>query len=70
MPVTGLVCMDMTMVDVTDVPGVCIGDDVILIGRQGTEQITAEDIAGWTGTISYEVLCSIGPRIPRRYHSV
>ncbi len=69
-PITGLVCMDMTMVDVTDVPEASTGDDVILIGRQGTEQITAEDIAAWTGTISYEVLCSIGPRIPRRYHSV
>ncbi|HXV68078.1 MAG TPA: alanine racemase [Nitrospira sp.] len=68
-PIAGLVCMDMVMVDVTDVPGAGIGDDVVLIGRQGSEQITAQDIAEWTGTISYEVLCSIGPRIPRQYHS-
>jgi alanine racemase len=61
--------MDMVMVDVTDVPGAGIGDDVVLLGRQGSEQITAQDIAEWTGTISYEVLCSIGPRIPRQYHS-
>lgn len=68
-PIVGLVCMDMVMVDVTDVPGADVGDEVVLIGRQGEEQITAQDIAEWTGTISYEVLCSIGPRIPRRYHS-
>jgi alanine racemase len=67
--IVGLVCMDMVMVDVTDIPGVTVGDDVVLIGRQGEEQITAQDLAEWTGTISYEVLCSIGPRIPRRYHS-
>ncbi|MGQ0666703.1 MAG: alanine racemase [Nitrospiraceae bacterium] len=68
-PIAGLVCMDMVMVDVTDVPGASVGDEVMLIGRQGAEQITAHDIAQWTGTISYEVLCCIGPRIPRRYHS-
>ena len=68
-PIAGLVCMDMVMVDVTDVPGASLGDEVVLIGRQGAEQITAHEIAQWTGTISYEVLCCIGPRIPRRYHS-
>lgn len=68
-PIVGLVCMDMVMVDVTDVPGASAGDDVMVIGRQGDEEITAQDIAEWTGTIAYEVLCSIGPRIPRRYHS-
>jgi alanine racemase len=68
-PIVGLVCMDMVMVDVTDVPGADAGDEVVIIGRQGDEEITAQDIAEWTETISYEVLCSIGPRIPRRYHS-
>ena len=68
-PIVGLVCMDMVMVDVTDIPGVTVGDDVVLIGRQGEEQITAQDLADWTGTIPYEILCSIGPRIPRRYLS-
>ena len=68
-PIAGLVCMDMVMVDVTDVPGASVGDEVVLIGRQGNEQITAHDIAQWTGTISYEVLCAIGARIPRRYHA-
>lgn len=68
-PIVGLVCMDMIMADVTDLPGVKTGDEVILIGRQGEEQITANDIAKWTDTIPYEVLCSIGPRVPRQYHA-
>jgi alanine racemase len=66
-PVIGRVCMDMTMVDVTDVPGVQPGDEVIIIGGEGGNRITAEDIAGWTGTISYEVLCGIGERVERVY---
>jgi alanine racemase len=66
-PVVGRVCMDMTMVDVTDVPGVEIGEEAILIGRQGKDQITAADLAEWQQTIPYEVLCAIGPRVPRRY---
>jgi alanine racemase len=68
-PVVGRVCMDMTMVDVTDVPGVEIGHEAVLIGRQGCEQITATDLAAWQQTIPYEVLCAIGPRVPRRYAS-
>jgi alanine racemase len=66
-PVVGRVCMDMTMIDVTDVAGVCEGDDVVLIGRQGSERITASDIAVKTGTIPYEVLCGISSRVPRIY---
>ena len=67
--IIGLVCMDMVMIDVTEIPEAAVGDEVILIGRQGTEQITAADLAEWTGTIPYEILCAIGPRIPRRYRS-
>jgi alanine racemase len=67
--IVGLVCMDMVMIDVTDVPGVIVGDEVVLIGRQGQEEITATEMANWTGTIPYEVLCSIGPRVPRLYSS-
>ena len=67
--IAGLVCMDMLMVDVTKIPGSAIGDEAVLIGSQGTDRITADDIANWTGTIAYEVLCTIGPRIPRRYHN-
>lgn len=66
-PVIGRVCMDMTMVDVTDVPGVQPGDEAILIGGEGDNRITAEDIAAWTGTIPYEVLCGIGERVQRIY---
>lgn len=67
--VIGLVCMDMVMIDVTEIPEAAVGDEVILIGRQGTDQITAADLAEWTGTIAYEILCALGPRIPRRYQS-
>lgn len=68
-PIVGLVCMDMVMVDATAIPGVAVGDEVVLIGQQEDERITARDMAEWTGTISYEVLCAISPQIPRLYHS-
>ena len=68
-PITGLVCMDMIMVDVTKIAGTAVGDEAVLIGSQGADRITADDIANWTGTIAYEVLCTIGPRIPRQYLS-
>ena len=64
-PIVGLVCMDMTMVDVTDIPSVHVGDPVTLIGKDGQDAIWADTIADWTGTIPYEILCAIGPRIPR-----
>ena len=68
-PIAGIVCMDMIMVDVTSIAGTTVGDEAMVIGRQGNEQITAADIAQWTGTIPYEVLCRIGPRVPRQYLS-
>jgi alanine racemase len=68
-PIVGLVCMDMTMVDVTDIPSVQIGDAVTLIGPDGTDAIWADDLARWTDTIPYELLCGIGPRIPRLYQN-
>ncbi|HVE87522.1 MAG TPA: alanine racemase [Myxococcales bacterium] len=64
-PVVGRVCMDMCMVDVTDVPGVQMGDEVVLIGRQGDGAIRAQELAELAGTIPYEVLCGIGARVPR-----
>ena len=66
-PIVGLVCMDMTMVDVTNIPSVQIGDAVTLIGQDGTDAIWADDLARWTDTIPYEILCGIGQRIPRLY---
>ncbi len=68
-PIAGIVCMDMIMIDVTGITGVAVGDEAVLIGRQGDGRITADDIAQWTGTIPYEVLCAIGPRVPRQYLS-
>ena len=68
-PIVGLVCMDMTMVDVTDIPSVHAGDMVTLIGRDGGDAIWADDLAEWTDTIPYEILCAIGQRIPRLYQN-
>lgn len=68
-PLIGMVSMDAITVDVTDVPGVQVGDVVTLIGEDKGERITAEDVAKWSDTISYEVLTSIGPRVERRYTS-
>ncbi len=68
-PVAGRVCMDTTMVDVTDIPDINYKSRVVIIGSQGKERITAEDIAAMTGTIPYEVLTSIGQRVKRVYKS-
>ena len=66
-PLIGMVSMDAITVDVTDVPGAQLGDVATLIGRDGDEVITAEDVAGWSRTISYEVLTALGSRVERRY---
>ena len=66
-PVVGQICMDMCMVDLTDLPTAQMGDEVILIGAQGDVHITAADIAVQCGTIPYEILCGISQRVPRRY---
>jgi alanine racemase len=65
--IVGAVCMDTTMVDVTDVPGVERGDEVVLWGRQGDAEIRIDEVAAWAETISYEILTTIGRRIPRIY---
>jgi alanine racemase len=66
-PVIGRVCMDFITVDVTDIPHVSMGDEVVLMGKQGKERISAEEIAEKINSISYEVLCLIGKRVPRVY---
>lgn len=66
-PIVGRVCMDMTMVDVSAIPGVRVGDEAVLYGSQGNEAIPVEEVASLLGTISYEVLCAIGKRVPRLY---
>ncbi|HET7102289.1 MAG TPA: alanine racemase [Terriglobia bacterium] len=65
--IVGNISMDLTLLDVTDVPGVDIGDEIILLGRSDDCSITALEIADLVGTVPYEILCSIGKRVPRIY---
>jgi alanine racemase len=64
-PIIGRVCMDQCMVDVTHIPQTRVGDEVVLIGRQGTATLTAEQVAERLGTINYEVVAEILARVPR-----
>lgn len=64
-PITGRICMDQFMCDVTEVEDVKAGDEAVLIGAQGNEKITADDIGKMTGTIGYEIVCGISARVPR-----
>ncbi len=64
-PVVGRVTMDQILVDVTAVPGVEAGEEVVLLGRQGRDQVTAVEMADWLKTIPYEILCGISKRVPR-----
>lgn len=66
-PVVGRVCMDQLMADISDIGGVSVGSDVTLIGRNGGDTITADDIAELCGTIGYEIVCGISGRVPRMY---
>ena len=66
-PVIGAVSMDITTIDITDVPGLEPGDAVTLLGREGRVEVSAERIARWAGTISYTVLCGIAARVSRVY---
>jgi alanine racemase len=66
-PVVGRVSMDLVTIDVTDVADAAPGDEVVLLGRQGDDEITAEELAGKLDTISYEVFCSVSARVPRVY---
>ena len=66
-PIAGNICMDQCMVDVTDVPDVKVGDEVIIMGTDGTHTILADDIARATGTINYEIVCAFGQRLPKVY---
>jgi alanine racemase len=67
-PIIGRVCMDWTMLDVTDVPAVAVGDEVVIIGKQENEVISAEEVADVLETISYEVFCNWSDRVARIYH--
>jgi alanine racemase len=66
-PIVGRVCMDQFMVDVTHIPDVTVGEETVLIGRQRTEEISVDEIAGLLSTINYEVTCMVNKRVPRVY---
>lgn len=66
-PIVGTISMDLTLVDVTELPQVGLGEEVILIGRKGNCVQTAVELAEAVGTIPYDILCGIGKRVPRRY---
>lgn len=65
--IVGAVCMDMMMVDVTDCPGVDVGEPITLLGKDGSAAITVDEVASWAGTINYEILSGISKRVPRVY---
>jgi alanine racemase len=66
-PIIGRVSMDLTTLDLTDVPGCAVGDEVILLGEQQGASLSARDLAQACSTIAYEVLTNISPRVPRVY---
>jgi alanine racemase len=68
-PVIGRICMNLAMVDLTDVPGAGLEEEVVLLGSSGSERISAETMAEWAGTINYEVVARISPLLPRKIAS-
>jgi len=66
--ILGRVCMDQFMVDVTDIPGVMVGDKATLVGRDGDDKITLEELGELSGRFNYEFACCLGNRIPRLYY--
>lgn len=66
-PICGRICMDQMVVDVTHIPGTHIGDEVVAIGQQGNDEITAEEVGDWAETINYEVVTHLLPQVVRVY---
>lgn len=66
-PVVGNVCMDQSLVEVGEANNIEVGDEVVLIGKQGRQEISADELAGILGTINYEITCMINKRVPRKY---
>lgn len=66
-PVVGSICMDLTLIDVTDVPQAKLADEVILLGASQSDQITPQDLAHWSNTIVHEIISQLSPRLPRHY---
>ncbi|MEC4672992.1 MAG: alanine racemase [Nitrospirota bacterium] len=69
-PIVGQICMDMMLIDITDLPEVQKGEEVVLLGNQGDHVISALDLASWQDTAPYEVLCNLGTRVNRVYESL
>ena len=67
-PVGGRVCMDQTMVDISDIPEAKEGDEVVVIGKSGDNELSAEEVSELAGSFNYELLCDLGKRIPRVYY--
>ena len=68
-PIVGRICMDLTLLDVGEVPDATVGDEVVIIGRQGDEELTADEMAAALDTINYEIVTSIANRVPRIYNA-
>ena len=66
-PIAGNICMDQCMIDVTDLPQVCRGTQVTIMGKSGDDEISADELAEKAGTINYEILCDFGLRLDKRY---
>lgn len=66
-PIVGRISMDLMAIDVTEIPGISLHDEAVLIGKDGQNEIRVEQVAAWADTISYEVLCGLSPRVPRIY---
>jgi alanine racemase len=64
-PVIGRITMDQVVIDVTGLAGLDVGEEVVLLGAQGRDRLTADDLASWAGTLSYEILCGLASRVPR-----
>jgi len=66
-PIVGRVCMDQVMIDLTDIPEAQPGDDILLWGKNGSDELKAEEVSKWAETITYDITCALTPRIPRIY---
>ncbi|MGN0437480.1 MAG: alanine racemase [Lachnospiraceae bacterium] len=67
-PITGRVCMDQTMIDVTHIPDVQVGDEVVLVGKQGNNMLSVEELAGMSASFNYEFVCNVNRRVPRVFY--
>ena len=68
-PQVGNICMDMILIDVSEVPNVQLGEEVVIFGKQGDEEISVEELADRCDTIPYELLCNVSKRVPRIYQN-